>query len=43
MAFLRCLYQMEIERIKYILQSYFRTRLNKVNVHFILLLLMRID
>ncbi len=29
-AFVRCLYQMEMERIKYILQSYFRTRILKI-------------
>lgn len=30
MAFVRCLHQMEIERIRYILQSLFRARLYKV-------------
>lgn len=30
LAFLRCLYQMELERVKYILQSYFRTRISKI-------------
>lgn len=30
MAFVRCLYQIEMDRVKYILQSYFRSRINKV-------------